>query len=264
MTGRDTLFWFCAAIVFTNFFSSKLKGLDGAHHVIAELGAGAAGVAARDGERLFREHAFVQRGGEFVRLGLVADVGQQHHAGAQHAARVCVLGASLLHHARRRAVNGLKHGVALADVAAARRAYAALEFGRFVSDDVAVQVGQHEHLKIGAALFVHQLGRHDVDIPVVRGDVGVLFAHGLAELQKLAVRGLDDVGFGNDGHAGFVVFPGKIIRELCNALRAVSGSDGEIHRDAVLGLEAAAAQGVDPSRVRDSIRRGLKQLSKYF
>ena len=28
--------------------------------------------------------------------------------------------------------------------------------------------------------------------------------------------------------------------------------------------ERAAAEGVDPSRVRDSIRRGLKQLAKYF
>ena len=28
--------------------------------------------------------------------------------------------------------------------------------------------------------------------------------------------------------------------------------------------EIAAAEDVDPSRVRDSIRRGLKQLAKYF
>ena len=28
--------------------------------------------------------------------------------------------------------------------------------------------------------------------------------------------------------------------------------------------EIARAEGVDPSRVRDSIRRGLKQLAKYF
>ena len=28
--------------------------------------------------------------------------------------------------------------------------------------------------------------------------------------------------------------------------------------------EIAAMEGVDPSRVRDSIRRGLKQLAKYF
>ena len=35
----------------------------------------------------------------------------------------------------------------------------------------------------------------------------------------------------------------------------------------ILGMrvsEIAAAEGVDPSRVRDSIRRGLKQLAKYF
>jgi len=28
--------------------------------------------------------------------------------------------------------------------------------------------------------------------------------------------------------------------------------------------EIAEVEGVDPSRVRDSIRRGLKQLVKYF
>jgi predicted DNA-binding protein YlxM (UPF0122 family) len=28
--------------------------------------------------------------------------------------------------------------------------------------------------------------------------------------------------------------------------------------------EIAVAEDVDPSRVRDSIRRGLKQLAKYF
>ena len=28
--------------------------------------------------------------------------------------------------------------------------------------------------------------------------------------------------------------------------------------------EIAVAEGVDPSRIRDSIRRGLKQLAKYF
>ena len=28
--------------------------------------------------------------------------------------------------------------------------------------------------------------------------------------------------------------------------------------------EIAEVEGVDPSRVRDSIRRGLKQLGKYF
>ena len=37
--------------------------------------------------------------------------------------------------------------------------------------------------------------------------------------------------------------------------------------DTNLGMtvnEIAEVEGVDPSRVRDSIRRGLKQLVKYF
>ena len=29
-------------------------------------------------------------------------------------------------------------------------------------------------------------------------------------------------------------------------------------------MKIAEVEGVDPSRVRDSIRRGLKQLAKYF
>ena len=38
-------------------------------------------------------------------------------------------------------------------------------------------------------------------------------------------------------------------------------------RDSYLGMtvnEIAEVEGVDPSRIRDSIRRGLKQLAKYF
>ena len=35
-------------------------------------------------------------------------------------------------------------------------------------------------------------------------------------------------------------------------------------REQLYAAVIAAAEGVDPSRVRDSIRRGLKQLAKYF
>ena len=40
-----------------------------------------------------------------------------------------------------------------------------------------------------------------------------------------------------------------------------------IHARYSLGMtvnKIADVEGVDPSRVRDSIRRGLKQLAKYF
>ena len=52
----------------------------------------------------------------------------------------------------------------------------------------------------------------------------------LAQLQELAVRGLDDVGFGDDGHAVFVVFAAQNHRRA-RAMRcgAVGGGDGEVH-----------------------------------
>ena len=50
---------------------------------------------------------------------------------------------------------------------------------------------------------------------------------------------------------------------VCIALAVCLVSGGMYY----LGMrvsEIAAAEEVDPSRVRDSIRRGLKQLAKYF
>ena len=123
--------------------------------------AGAAGVTAGDGQLFLCEHAAVQRGFQPVGLSLIPDVGEQHHRCAEHGAGVGVLSAPFAHHAGSRAVNGLKHRVPLAEVAAAGRAYAALKFGRFVGDDVAVKVGQHKHLEVGAALFVDELGGGD-------------------------------------------------------------------------------------------------------
>ena len=61
----------------------------------------------------------------------------------------------------------------------------------------------------------------------------------------------------------------KQLREqLYAAVMALPEKQAErIYARYYLGMrvsEIAAAEGVDPSRVRDSIRRGLKQLEKYF
>ena len=45
-------------------------------------------------------------------------------------------------------------------------ANAALEFRRFVGDDVAVEVRQHKYLEVAAAFFVDQLCSGDINIPV--------------------------------------------------------------------------------------------------
>ncbi len=81
--------------------------------------------------------------------------------------------AAFLDHAGSRAVNGLEHGVPLADVRAARRAYAALELGRLVGQDVAVEIGKNEYLEVGTALFVYELCGGYVDIPIVGCDFGI-------------------------------------------------------------------------------------------
>ena len=57
----------------------------------------------------------------------------------------------------------------------------------------------------------------------------------------------------------------QTLKELSKELTREFGK--RIYARYYLGMrvsEIAAAEGVDPSRVRDSIRRGLKQLAKYF
>ena len=64
----------------------------------------------------------------------------------------------------------LEHGIAVADVGAARRAHAALNLGSLVGDDIAVEVGQQHHLKLLPQRLVHEVRRHDVDVVIVDGD----------------------------------------------------------------------------------------------
>ena len=60
----------------------------------------------------------------------------------------------------------------------------------------------------------------------------------------------------------------KLREQLYAAVMALPEKQAKrIYARYYLGMrvsEIAAAEGVDPSRVRDSIRRGLKQLAKYF
>lgn len=93
-------------------------------------------------------------------------------------------------------MDSLKHSVLLADVCAAGSAYAALELCGFIGDDVAVKVREDEYLEILAAFRVDELGRCDVDVPLVGCDLGIILADILAKVEKLAVGGLDDVSLG--------------------------------------------------------------------
>ena len=98
----------------------------------------------------------------------------------------------------RRAVGGLEHGQLLPDVAGAAEAQAAHHLGAEVGDDVAVEVGSHQHVVVERVL--EQPHADGVDVGVVDRDVGVVLGHFPRRLQEQAVGGPDHVGLVDDGH----------------------------------------------------------------
>ena len=139
------------------------------------------------------------------------------------------------------AVDGLEHSILTASVGAARRAYAALNLGGLVGDDVAVEVGQHEYLELAANLRIYQVGGHDVDVPVVGGDLRIIRRHLVADAGEHTVGLFHDVGLGDDGDIGFAVGPGKVEGGLGDAAGAGVGGDLEIHAQHAGHLNAPAA-----------------------
>ena len=92
-------------------------------------------------------------------------------------------------------MDSLKHGVALAYIGASGSADASLELGGLIGDYIAVEIRKNEHLEVAAAFLVNELCGGDVNIPLVSRDFGVILADFLAQIQKLSVRCLYDVGF---------------------------------------------------------------------
>ena len=180
-----------AAADFICFLLADLS--DCLHDIVAEFAAGATVLAACDFELLVLVHADVERSLEQIGFFLLADVGEEHHARSEHRAGIGVLCSALANHSRSRAVDSLEHRVTLADVCAAGCADAALELSSLVGDYVAVEIRENEYLEVAAALLVDELRRGDVNVPLVGHDVGIFLADLLAEVEKLAVRGLDDI-----------------------------------------------------------------------
>ena len=102
-------------------------------------------------------------------------------------------------------MDSFKHCVFLADVCAARCAYAALEFSSFVSDNIAVKVRKNEHLEICSSFLIDKLCCSDINIPFVGCDFGIILANFFAEVEELTVCGLDNVSLLDDGNSVFAV-----------------------------------------------------------
>ena len=98
-----------------------------------------------------------------------------------------------------------------------------------VREDVAIEVGQRNHLELVPALEVQELGGHDVDVPAVPRDLGETGGNLSRHVQELAVRGLDHVGFGDHGYLGPAGAPGMVERELEDAPGALGGDNAKVY-----------------------------------
>ena len=204
---------------------------------------------AGDDDPLFRLRTCPHGSGQPVRLFRQGDVPQQHFGGLEDAGGVCVISLAVFDLPRRGAVNGLEHGVAVADVGAAGGAYAALDLGGLVGDDVAVEVGQQKDLELISDPLIDQIGGHNVDVPVLRLDLRVVRRHLVADAGEHAVGLFHDVGLGDDGDACFSVGSGVFKGSAGNAPGAGVGGHLEIHSQLAGQLDAPAAQSVFPFRV---------------
>ena len=92
------------------------------------------------------------------------------------------------------------------------------------------------------------------------------------ERQRLRVVGVDDGLADHDvvnaGNPEMVLEEKQFQEQIYAAVMKLPEKQAKrIYARYYLGMtvnEIAEVEGVDPSRVRDSIRRGLKQLGKYF
>ena len=114
-------------------------------------------------------------------------MGKEHRRRRHDRAGVGVIAQPFLNEAGGGAVDGLKHGEAVADVGAAGGTDTALKLSRLIGDDIAVEIGQHKDLELRTDIGVHQIGGHDVDVPVVGGDIGIIRRHFVAESGEKTV-----------------------------------------------------------------------------
>ena len=69
--------------------------------------------------------------------------------------------------------------------------------------DVAIEVGECQHLEIFLTSRINQGSCHQVDVPPLPRDARIVFRHLAGDVEELAVGGLYDVGLGDDRHMVF-------------------------------------------------------------
>ena len=185
----------------------------------------------------------------------------EHHArGEDLGGRV---GNILASNVRRRAVRGLEDRHVMPDVGTRRHAEAAHQAGTQVGDDIAVQIGQHEHVELVGVLHEpHAGGVHDL---VVELDVGVVLGHLARHAQEEAVGLLHDVRLVHRGHPLATAAAGVLERVLHDAARAGDAdgldADGGVRAERLLaGALHQLSQLGDLGRALGELDAGVQVL----
>lgn len=165
-------------------------------------------------------------------------------AALQMLARICILPDAVLHHARRRSVYCLKHRISSAYVGASCCSHSALKLSRFIGDYVTIQIRQDEYVEIAVDLIVHQICRHDIDIPVISLYLRIILCHIIAQAEELAVSLLHDICLCYDGDVLVAVVSGIFKGSSGQSLSTHRGRDLEIDGDIIIDIYSAAAERI--------------------
>ena len=105
-----------------------------------------------------------------------------------------------------------------------------MQLSCFIGDNISVKIGQNHHLKTAADGRVYQIGRHNVDVPVICGNAGISFGNLMANFCELAVRFLHNIRLGDNAHTGLSVVFRIVKGGLGDAAGTKIRGHLEIHR----------------------------------
>src|SRR3990172_3100776 len=183
----------------------------------------------------------------------LADVAEHHHAGEHHRHRVHLVHAGVLGGA---AVDRLEHRYVVAQVRAGGAPQPADQPRTEVGQDVAVEVGQDQH--VVQLRLLHQLHRHVIHQPLLVGDIGILFGDAAGDGEEEAVRELHDVVLGHRRHRLAPEPPRVLEGEADDALAAELRDD--LEGEAGVLPDPAQAGGVRDLRDLRDRRVALLEL----
>ena len=125
----------------------------------------------------------VVTGGWYLRgdIGLI-NMYEHHHSSEQEPGRVSQV---LTGTAGSRAMDGFKHGTIVTDICRARKANRARDLGRYVGENISVEVGHDDNIE--CLWRIGKFGGSNIDDPVFAVDIWVFRCNLIEHFMKQAV-----------------------------------------------------------------------------